>query len=98
MTHKFVNVKNLALIISIFIYIFIFFIRSQQGGWEPKLDLFPNLRQNLDQQISQLLPSPQSQLLSGILLGNKKDLPVVERASQITADKTGSRSKPASSL
>ena len=40
-----------------------------------KLDLFPQMRQNLDQRISQLLPSPQAELLSGILLGNKKSLP-----------------------
>ena len=37
--------------------------------------MFPQIRQNLDQRIAQLLPSPQAELLSGILLGNRKDLP-----------------------
>lgn len=50
-------------------------MRYQQGGWDVKLDLFPSLRQNLDQRISQSLPSPQAELLSGILLGQNKNLP-----------------------
>lgn len=39
------------------------------------MDLFPKLRENLDRKISALLPSSQSKLLSGIVLGEKKDLP-----------------------
>jgi len=69
-------------VLAVFLYLLIYFIRFQQavpagrqGGWEPKLDLFPEIRQNLDMRISELLPSPQAELLSGILLGNKKDLP-----------------------
>lgn len=67
--------QKITILLSILVYIIIYFVRVQQDGWEPSLDLFPSLRQNLDQKIRQLLPSPQSQLLSGILLGNKKDLP-----------------------
>jgi len=50
-------------------------VRFQQGGWDINLDLFPGIRQSLDQRIEKLLPSPQAELLSGILLGNKKNLP-----------------------
>lgn len=45
------------------------------GGSDMKLDLFPQVRQSLDQKIARLLPSPQAELLSGIVLGNKKSLP-----------------------
>lgn len=67
--------SKLPIILAIILYLLIFFIRYQQGGWDIKLDLFPEFRQSLDQRISQLLPSPQAELLSGILLGNKKALP-----------------------
>lgn len=50
-------------------------MRYQQGGWDIRLDLFPQIRQNLDLRIAQLLPSPQAELLSGILLGQNKNLP-----------------------
>lgn len=53
----------------------IFLLRSQQGGWEIKWEVLQPQRQILDQKIASLLPSPQAELLSGILLGNKKDLP-----------------------
>ncbi|MBI2039895.1 ComEC/Rec2 family competence protein [Candidatus Microgenomates bacterium] len=61
--------------LAILLYILFYFLRYQQGGWEIKLDLFPEFRQSLDQAISRFLPTPQAELLSGILLGNKKDLP-----------------------
>ena len=66
----------LPVILAILLYILIYFLRWQQGGWEIELDLFPNFREDLDHRISQLLPSPQAELLSGIVLGNKKDLPI----------------------
>lgn len=53
----------------------IYFIRSQQGGWELKTELFKDYRQSLDQKISQFLPSPHAELLSGIMLGQNKTLP-----------------------
>ena len=67
--------RNLPIILSLILFLVIFYIRFQQGGWEFDLDLFPNMRESLDKRISQTLPSPQAELLSGILLGNKKDLP-----------------------
>lgn len=66
---------KLPLVLAVILYLLIFFIRYEQGGWEVNLDLFPKLRQNLDQKINSSLPSPQAELLSGILLGNKKNLP-----------------------
>lgn len=66
---------KLPIILSIVLYLLIFLVRYQQGGWDIKIDLFPQLRQGLDQRISQYLPSPQAELLSGILLGQNKNLP-----------------------
>lgn len=66
---------KLPIILAIILYLLIFFIRYQQGGWEIESDLFKTTRQALDQKISQLLPSPQAELLSGILLGQNKNLP-----------------------
>lgn len=66
---------KLPLVLAIVLYLLLFFIRLGQGGWEIELDLFPKLRRELDQKISEYLPSPQAQLLSGIVLGEKKDLP-----------------------
>lgn len=62
-------------VLSIVLYLLLFWLRSIQGGWDLQLDLFYRERQLLDQKINEFLPSPQAELLSGILLGNKKDLP-----------------------
>lgn len=67
--------RHAVTILSLTLFIVIYLLRLQQGGWDIKLDLFPQMRQMLDQRIAQLLPTPQAELLSGILLGNKKDLP-----------------------
>lgn len=66
---------RLPLILAIILYLLLFYIRYQQGGWEIKLDVFQKERQFLDQKVSQFLPSPQAELLSGILLGQNKNLP-----------------------
>lgn len=76
---------RLPLILAIILYLLLFYIRYQQvydpegqtrrGGWELNLDVFQKERQFLDQKISQFLPSPQAELLSGILLGQNKNLP-----------------------
>lgn len=66
---------RLPLILAIILYLLLFYIRSQQGGWEITLNVFQKERQFLDQKISQFLPSPQAELLSGILLGQNKNLP-----------------------
>lgn len=67
--------EKLPLILVLLLYILIYSVRYLQGGWDVKLDLFPEFRQSLDQKIASFLPSPQAELLSGIVLGNKKDLP-----------------------
>lgn len=67
--------QNLPLVLGIVLYLLILFIRSQQGGWDLKQDFLKSYRQSLDQQISRFLPSPQAELLSGILLGQNKSLP-----------------------
>ncbi|TSC64021.1 MAG: Uncharacterized protein G01um101493_268, partial [Microgenomates group bacterium Gr01-1014_93] len=46
-----------------------------QGGWEVKSDFFKPQRDILDKQIGKFLPSPQAELLSGILLGQNRQLP-----------------------
>ncbi len=66
---------KLPIILAILLYSLILFLRWQQGGWEIKTEVFKTQRQALDQRISQFLPSPQAELLSGILLGQNKDLP-----------------------
>lgn len=68
--------NKLSVVLAIILYLLLFFIRYQQGGWEPEIDILKNQRAYLDHRISQLLPSPQAELLSGILLGQNKSLPV----------------------
>lgn len=67
--------RNLPLILSVILYLLLFWLRFLQGGWDIKIDLFQNQRQALDETITKFLPSPQAQLLSGIVLGEKKSLP-----------------------
>lgn len=62
-------------ILAILLYILIYFLRWQQGGWEINLDLFKAQREALDHRIGEILPSPQAELMSGILLGQSKNLP-----------------------
>lgn len=67
--------QNLHLILALVLYLVILWLRIIQGGWEPKIDLFKLQRQALDEKISQFLPSPDAQLVSGVLLGQNKSLP-----------------------
>lgn len=69
------SINKLPIILAIVLYLLIYFLRLQQNPWEIKIDLFKIQRQALDLKISQLLPSPQAELLSGILLGSNKNLP-----------------------
>lgn len=66
---------RIPLLLTLVLYLAIYLIRLEQGGWEINLDLFPEFRKQLDEKIATLLPSPQAQLLSGIVLGQKKDFP-----------------------
>src|SRR3989338_11270807 len=67
--------RYLPLILAIVLYILLYFLRLQQGGWEPETEVLKEQRQFLDKRISKILPSPQSDILSGILLGQNKTLP-----------------------
>lgn len=69
-------------VLTIILFVLIYLFRLQQVGSEVKrvdkyikLESLTSLRQALDRKIDKLLPSPQSQLISGILLGEKKELP-----------------------
>jgi len=66
---------KLQLILAILLYVLLYFLRLHQGPWEIKTDVFSSQLQFLDHRISQFLPSPQAELLSGILLGQNKNLP-----------------------
>lgn len=72
---KVLNLKSIPVILSVFLYILLYILRWQQGGWEIKSNLFEDQRQILNKKIETFLPSPQAELLSGMLLGQKKDLP-----------------------
>lgn len=67
--------NRLSVTLAIVLYLLIYLVRMQQGGWEVELDLFPNIREHFDKKSASFLPSPQAELLSGIVLGEKKDLP-----------------------
>lgn len=67
--------EKLPIILAIILYLLTYFLRWQQGGWEIQIDLFKAQRQLFDQKISETLPSPQAEILSGILLGQNKNLP-----------------------
>lgn len=67
---------KLPVILAIVLYILIYLFRLQQGSLDIKnIEIFKGIREKLDKTISSFLPSPQAELLSGIILGNQKDLP-----------------------
>mgnify|MGYP001571539059 CR=1 FL=1 len=66
---------KLPIFLAVILYVLIYYVRLQQGGWDIKPNLFLKERQTLDKISQRLLPSPQAELLSGIVLGQKKDLP-----------------------
>ncbi len=67
--------KNLPLTLTVILYLLIYLVRFQQGGYDPKIDLFQTQRKVLDQKLGQFLPTTDAALVSGILLGQNKDLP-----------------------
>ncbi len=70
--------NKIPIVLALVLYSLIYFLRLQQVPENFKQEspgLFLNFRESLDKRISSFLPSPQAELLSGILLGNKKDLP-----------------------
>lgn len=70
------NTKILILFI-LLVYLLILFWRFQtvDPATNIEINLFQDIRLDLDKKISELLPPSQAALLSGIILGNKKDLP-----------------------
>ncbi|MCR4305792.1 MAG: ComEC/Rec2 family competence protein [Candidatus Daviesbacteria bacterium] len=66
---------KLPVVLAIVLYLLIYLLRWQQGGWDLEMDLFKSQRIGLSNRISEILPSPQAELLSGILLGQNKNLP-----------------------
>src|SRR3989338_753826 len=67
--------RYLPFLLLVILYFLLCFLRLQQGGWEPETEVLKEQRQFLDKRISEILPSPQSDILSGILLGQNKSLP-----------------------
>src|SRR3989344_5174542 len=61
--------------LTVVLYILLYFVRWQQGGWEPNTEIFKKQRIHLVEKMREFLPPTQSALLSGILLGIKQDLP-----------------------
>lgn len=70
-----IKFKTTPLLLVLVLYVLIYFLRVQQGGWDINLDLFPKLRDQLNEKIASFLPSPRAELLSGIVLGLKQELP-----------------------
>jgi len=72
--------KILPLILAVLLYILIYFVRLNQGGWSAswriETEVLKDQRAALDKQIAKFLPSPKAELLSGILLGQDGKLPV----------------------
>jgi len=69
------------LVLAVVLYVLIYLVRLQQVPVDERvekniqLEGLVSLREILDKKFEQFLPSPQSQLLSGVVLGQKKDLP-----------------------
>lgn len=66
---------KLPFILAVVLYLLLYFVRLQQQEWKIQTEIFKEQRSFLTQRIKQFLPSPQAQLLSGIVLGVKQDLP-----------------------
>lgn len=65
----------LPLVLTLSLYLLIYFVRLNQGGWEINISLLKEQRQYLDKQIETFISSPKAELLSGIVLGEKKNIP-----------------------
>ena len=67
--------NKVVIVLSILIYLLVYLVRFNQGGWDVKVEIFKVFRSTLDKQVGVYLPSPHAELLSGIILGQNKDLP-----------------------
>ena len=66
---------KLPILLAVILYVFLYLLRLQYSAFEPETEVLQEQRQALDKRISEILPRPQSDLLSGILLGQNKSLP-----------------------
>ncbi|HBQ50578.1 hypothetical protein A3B42_05090 [Candidatus Daviesbacteria bacterium RIFCSPLOWO2_01_FULL_38_10] len=72
---KLVKSLKLPLILAILLYVLLYFVRWQQPEVKIQSEIFKEQRTALTKQVKKFLPSPQAELLSGIVLGVKQDLP-----------------------
>lgn len=78
---QFISWDKFPLILAVILYILIYLVRLQQVPAGERVEKYIELksltalRKEFDKKFEQYLPSPQAQLLSGIVLGEKKDLP-----------------------
>ena len=63
------------LILAILLYVLLYFVRWQQPELKIQTEILKEQRTYLTEQVKKFLPSPQAELLSGIVLGVKQDLP-----------------------
>lgn len=66
---------KLPFFIAAVLYILLYFVRWQQPELKIQTEIFKEQRKFLTEQVKKNLPSPQAELLSGIVLGVKQDLP-----------------------
>ncbi|MBI2335106.1 ComEC/Rec2 family competence protein [Candidatus Daviesbacteria bacterium] len=66
---------KLSIILAILLYILLYFVRWQQPEIKIQVEILKGQRIYLTEQVKKFLPSPQAELLSGIVLGVKQDLP-----------------------
>lgn len=63
------------IILAVVLYGLLYFVRWQQPELKIQSEIFKEQRKFLTEQVKKNLPSPQAELLSGIVLGVKQDLP-----------------------
>lgn len=66
---------KLPIVLAILLYVLLYFVRLQQPEWKLQTEVFKEQRSFFTQRVKQFLPSPQAELLSGVVLGIKQDLP-----------------------
>lgn len=72
---KIINLIKSPIFLAIILYVLLYSIRLQQPSFNFELDILQEQRKILVQKTKDFLPSPKSELLSGILLGEKQNLP-----------------------
>lgn len=70
-----IKLNKSLILLTIILYTLLYFVRLQQPEWKIQTEIFKEQRMFLTEQVKKNLPSPQAELLSGIVLGVKQDLP-----------------------